>query len=547
MVKTALLVMRTRLIILLLTIFIINTSNCNAQYLTTLFGVGNSTDEYVYQVEIDTKGNRYFLGGFVDSIDVVPGAQLLTSPNQGSAFLAKLDVNNNLKWVQLLKTTGNDWKMKLNSNDELVVAYSLTSEIIINDSLVTASAGYHDIVVLKFSNDGNLLWCNRMGGAWFEFFVDLQLDQNDNIYICGNYKNPFDADPSGNEVVVSGYGLSSVFVQKFDSNGTMLWVKAIKGEEAQVRDLAIDNSGDVYLLGIFHDSIDVNPDLSIETPMYQSITIVNYNGYILKLTTDGVFDYAYNIGAINDYLKIHIALNSINEVFFIGNGYVNNLYNLDSEGNINLIREIGKPNKMQISEMIIDPSDNFYINGWFSDSVVLVYPFQQESVLCHGVHDGFIQKINESAQLIWAKQIGGYWIDQFSDLEIGTNDELITCGFFEKKALFDEENLTYLTTVPEWSQTDAFVAVYHQHECALWECDIELYPNPTSGVFTIKSSQPFVKSSIQVVDATGRVIINLDNVSGESVNIDISTADYGIYYVFTEAGNEWKAYKILKI
>lgn len=547
MVETSSLVMRTRLKILLLAIFILETSNSSAQYLTTLLGVGNGQNEFVHQVEIDSKGNRYILGTFEDSVDVIPGTQVLGTPNQEHAFLAKLNENNDLEWIQLLKTTGfSDWKLKLNSFNDLVVAYSLTGDIIINDSLVTSLSGNLDIVVLKFSNDGNLLWCNRMGGTWFEYFVDLQLDQNDNIYICGNFRNPFDADPSGNEVVVYGSGLSSVFVQKFNTNGSMLWVKAISGEEVQVRDLALDNSGGVYLLGIFHDSIDINPDLLIENPMDQA-SIGSYDGYILKLTTDGIFDYAHNIGPISDYFKIHLALNSINEVFIIGNGYMNNLYNLDSEGNINLIREIGKPNKMQIRELIIDSSDNFYITGWFRDSVELVYAFQQEWVLSHGGPDGFLQKMNKSAQLIWAKQMGGYWTDQFNDLEIGSNHELITCGYFSQKALFDDENLTYLTTVPEWSQQDAFVAVYHQHECTSWECEIELYPNPTLGIFKIKSSQPFIKSTIKVLDVTGRIIVELDDVIGDEVSIDISSANHGIYYVFAEVGNEWKSYKILKI
>jgi len=547
MVADSFFVRRTNWRILLLFSFMLIASINHAQYLTSLFGVGNGNNEYVHQVEIDSKGNKYILGVFTDSVDVIPGTQVLTTPNENFSFLAKLNENNNLEWVQLLETSGNNWKLKLNSNDELILAYSLTSNVVINDSLVVSSAGYSDIAVLKFSHQGNLLWCNRMGGTWFEDLIDVQLDHNDNIYINGNFRYPFDADPSANELILDGAGLYSVFVEKFDSNGNMLWAKSVNGEGVFANDLTVDNLGNVYLLGIFSDSIDVNPDPFVEVPMQKLYSWATYEGYILKLTSEGIFNNAFNIGVISDNLAIHIAVNSANEIFLIGNGYYNNLYKLDPNGSVNLIREIGEPNKMEIKELIIDNSDNFYVAGWFSDSVTLIYPTLQTRFLSYGNRDGFLQKINKSAQLVWAKQMGGYLTDKFNDLEIGSNDELITCGYFEQKAMFDDENLTYLTTVPEWSQQDAFVAIYHQHECSSWECEIELYPNPTSGIFTIKSSQPFVKSTIKVVDVTGRIIMELDDVTGDDVSIDLSSANHGIYYVFTEVGNKWKSYKILKI
>jgi hypothetical protein len=71
-----------------------------------------------------------------------------------------------------------------------------------------------------------------------------------------------------------------------------------------------------------------------------------------------------------------------------------------------------------------------------------------------------------------------------------------------------------------------------------------LYPNPTSGEFTIELNNNAEKN-IEVTDVTGRVIVSTSTVS-ETVNINLSNLASGVYYVKVQSENANKVVKVVK-
>lgn len=73
---------------------------------------------------------------------------------------------------------------------------------------------------------------------------------------------------------------------------------------------------------------------------------------------------------------------------------------------------------------------------------------------------------------------------------------------------------------------------------------VEVYPNPSQGVWNIKSRDQIL-NSIQVFDALGKQVLSLKPNSNE-VQIDASTLNTGLYFVRMESNSGFKTVKLIK-
>ena len=58
-----------------------------------------------------------------------------------------------------------------------------------------------------------------------------------------------------------------------------------------------------------------------------------------------------------------------------------------------------------------------------------------------------------------------------------------------------------------------------------------LYPNPTTGKFTITFAQPLNNASVIITDAGGSVVIQKTNYIGSNIEMDLSGAAPGVYFI----------------
>ena len=64
--------------------------------------------------------------------------------------------------------------------------------------------------------------------------------------------------------------------------------------------------------------------------------------------------------------------------------------------------------ELRILKMQIDESNNVYVSGWFTGSY--------ETHTSHGFRDFFVAKLNSTGGLLWFRQIGGKYLDNFHDI-----------------------------------------------------------------------------------------------------------------------------------
>jgi hypothetical protein len=106
--------------------------------------------------------------------------------------------------------------------------------------------GYTDIFVAKLTNSGTLVWNTFMGSNDQDMGLGIALDQGGNAFITGiswaTWGSPVDPFVT-NSVSVNG------FVVKLNQNGIKLWNTFLGDGSSFSNDIALDESGTVYIVG----------------------------------------------------------------------------------------------------------------------------------------------------------------------------------------------------------------------------------------------------------------------------------------------------------
>src|SRR5690554_3431954 len=215
-----------------------------------------------------------------------------------------------LEWAGALTTTSNQVignAITVDLNDDVIVAgrFRLTVNFDIKGGTtnLTATTG-SDMFLTKYDSDGELIWARSMGGNRFTDEInDVVTDLNGNIYITGRFQSDvIDMDPSaGTSNIYKAYpGNTShydIFVAKYNDNGEHLWSFSYGSDKLSEfgGGIDVDNSGNVYVTGIFRSAIDFDPGAgnATLTPTNPS----SGNIFVAKYDTDGDYLWAFNAGA----------------------------------------------------------------------------------------------------------------------------------------------------------------------------------------------------------------------------------------------------------
>lgn len=171
---------------------------------------GGSGDDWALTIKADNSGN-IFVCGETRSIDfpVKNAGTFYQGNNAGGydAFILKFDNNGNRLWASYFGGSGDESWSLFGIYDNLEIdncgnvymsmisgSSNLTLQNNISGSYFDNSFnGRFDVVLLMFNNSGTLLWSTFWGGANYDLWRGVALDNNDNFYITGSF-NPFNVN-----------------------------------------------------------------------------------------------------------------------------------------------------------------------------------------------------------------------------------------------------------------------------------------------------------------------------------------------------------------
>jgi len=177
-----------------------------------------------YKLAADASGNVYMIGSFEGHI--ILGTAHLIGTGLANAFIAKFSPSGIPLWAkQIGNCYGRD--IKVNSNGEVVILgyFQGTMNFGAGTTPLTSNAGSYDIFIAKFSADWVHLWSKRYGGTGNEYGLALALNQGSELFVTGYCDGLLDFG-SGPLPSFGGYDM---FLSKFSSSGGLSWVKRFGG------------------------------------------------------------------------------------------------------------------------------------------------------------------------------------------------------------------------------------------------------------------------------------------------------------------------------
>jgi hypothetical protein len=242
-------------------------------------------------------------------------------------------------------------------------------------------------------------------------------DGEGNIYVTGQFYGTANFDPGEGVSNLSAIGLRDIYLQKYNSDGELLWAKSMEGtpsESSSANSIAVDGFGNVYITGSYSETVDFDPGLGLTT----MTSSVSKDIFIQKISTNG------------ELIWIKTIEKGYNDVA--------NALELDDEANI-------------------------YITGSFQstadfDTGLAEYNLSVED----GGDDMFVLKLDSAGNLIWATDIGGKSGTNWAagnDIHIPGDGSVYTTGYFVGTIDFDPTSDEELITSngQSFGESDAFI------------------------------------------------------------------------------------------
>ncbi|MCF8298530.1 MAG: hypothetical protein K9J13_13365, partial [Saprospiraceae bacterium] len=151
----------------------------------------------------DASGNIYILGSFKGIVDFNPSpsaAHWVSSVNYMTTYyIQKLDINGNFVWVKTIYFENGSLRyLEIDDIGNLVIMGSFKDSVDIDSDTTVYklfSKGGYDIFILKLSSAGNFIWAKSFGGIEDDAVRDMCIDNQGNVYSHGSYKDTVDFDP----------------------------------------------------------------------------------------------------------------------------------------------------------------------------------------------------------------------------------------------------------------------------------------------------------------------------------------------------------------
>ena len=297
-----------------------------------------------------------------------------------------------------------------------------------------------------------LQWVKQLEGNSVGKGSCIKVNALGSVFTVGDFDGNFDLDPGpGTDIVTSNHNNFDAFISKLDSSGNYIWGKRIDGDyEVRMRSMQMDVVGNIYATGYFNGTADFDPGIgsfSLNTSSYN-----DYEIFVLKLDPSGNFIWAKQVGGVGgSAYSYSIGIDPLNNLYITGDfsdtvdfdpsAAVFNLttsgafvLKLDSAGSFMWAKKMSGAFGKSIT---LDGTGNTYSTGTFKDTVDFDPGPSIFNLISVGNNDFFISKLDALGNFVWAKRIGGPNYDGSKSISIDVTGNLFIVGGFGDTVDFD--------------------------------------------------------------------------------------------------------------
>ncbi|PIQ29560.1 MAG: hypothetical protein COW63_12475, partial [Bacteroidetes bacterium CG18_big_fil_WC_8_21_14_2_50_41_14] len=306
-------------------------------------------------------------------------------------------------------------------------------------------------------------WLKNSKGSGWDLVSDMVIDNKNNVYLVGNYTTKATKD---NLSIASN---KDIFIAKFNSLGTQIWVRQIKTKSyCHVNSIQFDNSGKLLINGYFSKEIKFGPN---------ALNALKGNdAFFAVMDTMGNFQFVKQISGHFNGSPIFIKSRNTDDGYWFAGSYSGSLIidNKIFEGSHPLDIFIGGFNQKgeldkflllngngedQLQDFLVDSLGYLHITGSFEQNLS-VENNQLKSV---GRADAFLICLDNDLHLIRSKQIGGFFDDTGRKLRLDNEQNLIWAGSFADEVILSKKQELHSN-----GNLDVFVCKYNSDGDLLW-------------------------------------------------------------------------------
>ncbi|AHF92926.1 calcium-binding protein [Opitutaceae bacterium TAV5] len=355
------------------------------------------------------------------------------------------------------------------------------SSVKIGNSTIYGSSTTTNQFVLKRTPAGTVSW-NKV---WYVSGAPqgIVTDASGNIYVVGYLSSTAGKSISLAGVSVTAQGGNDGYVLKLNNAGAAQWVKVIGGTGSEsAKSVTVDASGNVFVIGSLNGTAGQAIGLA-----GVSVTAQGSNdGFVLKLNSAGVGQWAKVMGSTNSDYAEKVVLDSSGNVYV--SGYVNQTANqtvnlagisvtaqggndgyvlkLNSAGAGQWAKILGHSNSDYVRGLAVDGSGNVYVAGELNRTANQTVNLAGITVTAQGNLDGYVLKLNSAGAGQWAKILGHSSSDYLKGLAVDGSGNVYVVGNFSRTA-GQTVNLAGITVTAKGNQ-DGYVLKLNTAGAGQW-------------------------------------------------------------------------------
>ncbi len=386
------------------------------------------------------------------------------------------------QWAKAIDGTylNGPYKVVETANTDLIMAaaFQQTVDADISDGVqeFTVTAGTHNPFLTRITADGDFLWAVHISGQ--VSVSALLLDDDENIYIAGDFEGTVDFDPGVDVVEAVSLGAHDSYVAKYSPTGALIWTKFFGAFQQQsITEMDMDNEGNLIFTGNFQYTVDFDPNDGIAelTPL---VNAGSEDVFVAKWTGDGEFVWVKQLGGVGLQSSFSMALDPQDDILITGN--FTNVMDCDPDAGEFLLTPIGTNFTAFIVKLssnaeflwaqqigdgsqdigIIvktDSYNNIYYSGHFDGTVDFDAGSSISELTAFGSQDVFICKLAFDGSFLWVSRLGGASTEHPVDMDVDADGNVYTTGFFLETCDFDPSDAVQNLTV--YGEYDGFISV----------------------------------------------------------------------------------------
>lgn len=245
-------------------------------------------------------------------------------------FILKIDSTGTPLWATYYGGAGNDnvASVAVSNDGYLYAAGSTTSSTGIATAgafhdTYTATAPHQEGFIVKFDNAGTRVWATYYGGntgPTGTYLEEICVSNLGDIYFAGLSTETSGIATPGAHDTVNENGNS--IIGKFRSTGERVWCTYYGANLENWRDIAVDDSGNVYMAGRTHQN--VNGGTSMATPgAHRGYYMLGHtsspgDGFLVKFDSTGTRKWGTYLGGTHDDQPNGIGLDGAGNIYICG-------------------------------------------------------------------------------------------------------------------------------------------------------------------------------------------------------------------------------------